>query len=125
MKRLWIAIGILLIVVAACIGTLLWQVSEIDRLSTALSTTENAVRQQQKDAQKTVEQFSKECTAFVERCAAFCHHADCLPLEESAAKMPLLLRQKSYDQFFVEAARCRFYLQELRRGEIPFLNNIF
>ena len=125
MKRLWIALGLLVFVIGMSVWGLLWQVSALDHLEQALERAETAVWEQRENAEQLTAAFRRECFQITARMAALSRHVDSSPLRESAAQLPLLLQQDNTDHFFAEAARCRFYIQELRRSEKPLLGNIF
>lgn len=125
MKRLWVALGLLIFVAALCIGALFWQLSAVDRLEQSLEKAETAARQEREDAKKTAEDFLEECMDVAGKLACLSRHVDSIPLRESASQLPILLEQQDYDHFYAETARCRFYLQELRRAEKPLFGNIF
>ncbi len=125
MKRLWIAIGILLFVIALCVGALFWQLAAIDRLEQSLDRAENAARQQRTDAMEKAESFEQECLETTEKLASLSRHVDSFPLRESACQLPVLLEQQDLEHFYAEVTRCRFYLDELRRSEKPLFENIF
>lgn len=125
MKRVWIAVGILFFVAALCITALLWQLRAIDRLEQSLHTAETAVRQGSADAAKKTEAFHAECIHTLDQLASLSRHIDSFPLRESASQLPVLLELEDLEHFYAEVARCRFYLNELRRSEKPLFSNIF
>lgn len=125
MKRIWIALGILLTVIAACVGMLWWQLHALDDLQTGLAQLESAVKEHATDTIQRAEQFCEQCRQVTETMAALSRHVDSSPLRESAALLPVLLKRGEYSAFFAEAARCRFYLKELQHNEKPLFRNIF
>ncbi len=125
MKRLWIAVGILLFVIASCVSALFWQLSAVEQLENSLTAVETAARREDASAIKKAEAFRDECIHITEQLACLSRHIDSFPLRESATQLPILLQQQDPAHFFAEIARCRFYLSELRRSEKPLFGNIF
>ncbi len=125
MKRLWIALGLLVVVIGMSVGGLLWQFSALDHLEQTLKRAEQAVQNEEENAQQLTAAFRRECFQTTERMAALSRHVDSSPLRESAAQLITLLQLENYEHYFAEAARCRFYIEELRRNEKPLLGNIF
>ncbi len=125
MKRLWVAAAILLVVAAGCIGGLLWQISLLDDLQEQLDAAEQAVRENGVAALDQVGAFEQACFEVTEKLTAVSRHEDNFALKESAGQLYPLLEQEEIPHFFAEAARCRFYIEELRRAEKPLIGNIF
>ena len=125
MKRLWIAIGLLLAVAGICIGSLFWQIRALTRLENTLSRAVQLVEQGKSGARDAVEAFSKECLSVAETMTFLSRHVDGYPLKESASLLPILLEADDRNHFYTEAARCAFYIRELRRAEKPLFGNIF
>ena len=125
MKRLWIAAGLLLAVGVLCGGTLLLQLRTVNRLSESLDAAVAAVAAGQPEAAERVAAFAADAQSAGETVAFMARHADGCPLRESAALLPTLLRTGQKAEFFAEAARCRFFLTELRDAEKPLFGNIF
>lgn len=125
MKRLWIAVGILLAITALGIGALFWQISAVMRLSHQLDALETAVTNRESDMADRAYRFLDTCISTMELLECITHHADNLPLEETVAKMPALLENGEYARFYEAAAQCRVYLHELEKSEKPIPGNIF
>ncbi len=125
MKRVWVAVAILLAVAAGCVGGLLWQTSVLENLQVQLDAVEQAVQENGVAALDQVEAFERTCFAVTEKLTAISVHEENLALKESAGQLYPLLEQGEIPHFFAEAARCRFYMEELRRAEKPLIGNIF
>lgn len=125
MKRLWVAAVILLAVAVGCISGLLWQTGLLDNLQTQLDAVEQAVRENGVAALDQVQAFEQACFKVTEKLAAISAHEENLTLKESAGQLYPLLEQEEIPHFFAEAARCRFYIEQLRRAEKPLFGNIF
>ena len=125
MKRVWIAVAILLTVAVGCVGGLLWQTSVLENLQAQLDAVEQAVRENGVAALDQVEAFERTCYSIIEKLTAISVHEENLALKESAGQLYPLLEQEEIPHFFAEAARCRFYIEELRRAEKPLIGNIF
>lgn len=125
MKRLWIAAALLLAVAALSVGSLQWRLSSIDRLETLLDTAETAVTDGTPDAAHAAAAFRDACLHTGEAFSFLAHHEQNDPLLESASLLPMLLTCGDTDGYFTEIARCRFFLEELHRAELPLPGNIF
>ncbi len=125
MKRLWIAIGLLLAVAGICVGSLWWQIRALAALETELARAVNMVEAEEPGAEKAVEAFKKHCLSAAETMTFLSRHVDGYPLKESATLLPSLLKADDRNHFFTEAARCSFYISELKRAEKPLFGNIF
>lgn len=125
MKRIWIALGLLALVTAAGVGALYFQISAVQRLANGLDGLEGAVRRRETDVVQRAETFVEDCVQTLDRLECLTPHADHLPLQETVSILPSLLENGNYEQFYTTLARCRLYLHELERAEMPILGNIF
>ena len=125
MKRLWISAGILVSVLSLCAFSLLWQLSAIRNLQNMLTAAERAAATGDPTAAVKAEAFARGCEQAGGQFAFLARHEDACPLRESAALLPTLLEQQDKADYFTEVARCRYFLEELRREELPLLGNIF
>lgn len=125
MKRMWISVGLLAGICGICVFSLWWQLATVHKLQNMLTAVEAAVETDDATAAVKATAFARECRRAGEQFAFLARHEDACPLQESAALLPTLLQIDNREDFFTEAARCRFYLEELRREELPLLGNIF
>ncbi len=125
MKRLPIALVLLAIVTAIALGSLWWQTSRLDRLSAQLDALQTAAQEGAEDVYEQAVTFEKSCMQVSKGLAFLSRHTDGYPIKESACQLPFLLQQEDLAHFYAEAARCQFYIEELRRAEIPSFGNIF
>ncbi len=125
MKRLWIAVGLLLTVTGVCLGSLFWQMRALTHLETELTRAVDAVENEAEDAKEQVLKFKEHCLSVADTMTFLSRHVDGYPLKESATLLPSLLQADDRNHFYAEAARCQFYIRELRRAEIPLFGNIF
>lgn len=125
MKRLWISAGILAGILALCAFSLWWQLSTIQKLQNMLEAAQAAVETDDPTAASKTSAFARECQRAGEQFAFLARHEDACPLQESATLLPTLLERGNKADYFTEASRCRFLLEELRREELPLLGNIF
>ncbi len=126
MKRLWIAFLLLIIVLSLGIGSLLLHRSILTDLTKQLTMAEQAVRSGDKeDALQKTRQFQQNCEKADPILDVLSRHEQTLPLQQSAYLLTTLLDDPSDEPYYAEAARCRFYLQELLAEEQPAFSNIF
>ncbi len=125
MKRIWIAVALLIAVLTICIGSLWWQMKALDRLERGLSNAVLLVEKEDDTAVQAVKAFTKDCLSVTETMTFLSRHVDGYPLKESATLLPVLLSAEDRNHFFSEAARTAFYIRELRRAEKPLFGNIF
>lgn len=125
MKRIWIALSLLLAVAAICVGSLWWQMKALTRLENSLAHAVMLVEKQAENAAAAVDAFTEDCLSVTETMTFLSRHVDGYPLKESATLLPILLSAEDRNHFFSEAARCTFYIRELRRAEEPLFGNIF
>ena len=125
MKRLPIAIILLVVVAALALGSLWWQTRSLDRLSAQLDALQTAAETGDENVYEQAVAFEKACMQISDGLAFLSRHTDGYPIKESACQLPFLLQQEDLAHFYAEAARCQFYIEELRRAEIPSFGNIF
>lgn len=126
MKRLWIAIGILLLAAVLCVSSLWAQRSAISQLEEELADAEALVRAGDLNAamEKTL-LFQEDCVRADRRFDLFSRHEENCPLQQSAFLLSGLLQEEALTDYFTEVNRCRFFLEELRQAEEPLFGNIF
>ena len=126
MKRLWLALSLIGVIATICVLSGVWQFHTLSKLENALEQAEQLVKdgelEKAIDAAYTFEQL---CIQSGEEFGFFEQHGDCFTLKETASILPILLEQREFSLFYVEAARCRFCMEELRRERTPALSNIF
>ena len=125
MKRVYVAIALLLAVAVGCIVSI-WL--ENKHLTDMIKATEQMERYCLEDNVEQAERlaldlrdgFSKKTQTF----ALFLHHSVLQDIEESLAVLPYYLRCGEIDHFLTETARCRLLLQTQLKTELPTWENI-
>ena len=125
MKRLWIALGLLLLVITVCVTAFFWQSHALRTLEQELDTLKRAVSEEREDTVKLADAFRDNCIHITEKIATLSRYVDSSPIRESATLLAMCVRRGEYTLFYEQAERCRFYLQEIARNEKPILSNIF
>ncbi len=126
MKRLWIAFLILAAVTALCIGSLFSLRSTIATLREQLTAAETAVKAGDlEDAMVKTRAFRAGCEKADDTFDVLSRHEQTLPLQQSSYRLLTLLEQQAVEEYLLEAAQCRFYLEELLAEEEPLFGNVF
>lgn len=125
MKRLLVALVLLLTVVVLCVVSLNLQSNSIDSLIDLIEKMQQAydkgdLGEAQEVAYKFVDEFDTQTRYF----PFFMHHSDVNKVEESVVVLPILLETGNYDEFAVELAKCRSELELLDELETPIPENI-
>ena len=108
MKRLYIAIALLVSVATSCVLTHLYQHRQMDRMLTTLDRIEAAYRSGDADGAVTVaEDFAAEYQRICDRISCYVAHNELRESRETAALLPTLLRERSKEEIYMEIARLR------------------
>lgn len=125
MKRLIVALVLLLSVAGLCIASLSVQQRSMDYLLAMLDDMEESYEQTDLDACLSLsEQF---VDAFAERTRFFpffMRHSDISKIEESVIVLPVMLETGNDDHWIAEVTKCRSQLEKLSDIETPNLENI-
>ena len=126
MRRLWIALLLLVIVVVVGVGSLVAHRTVLGDLQQKLTAAEQAVQSGNKEeAREKTRRFQQSCEKADPILDVLSRHEQTLPLQQSAYLLLSLLEQPDPELYYAEVARCRFYLQELLAEEQPAFSNIF
>lgn len=126
MKRVILAVVLLLIIGGGCAVTLWMQtvtttelIAETERLET-LFKQEDTV-----GAIAASEAFVVACQKACRRFSIFLPHAMLTEVEQSAVNLPAILRYGEPTDYVKEVHRCRLALQKVKELDRPTLQNIF
>ncbi len=124
MKRIWIAVGLMLAAIGLCLCTRLYQKKQttvlLGQLDRAIAAFEQGdMKQTDTLAREFSDQFPKRTALF----PCFLIHRDVTECEVSAKILPLMLGKDNED-FIVEATKCRVLLEHLRESEALLITNI-
>lgn len=126
MKRLWIAIGILAVVLSLCIAALVYQRRQvfilIAHLENVIAAYENGMAE---EAYLLAVDLMHEYDERTRLFPYFLNHNDLTGCRESVVLLPSILRDGDAQEFRMESARCRAQLEFLLSIETPTAQNIF
>ncbi|HIW73894.1 MAG TPA: DUF4363 family protein [Firmicutes bacterium] len=125
MKRLIVALALLLTVAALCAVSLLSLQRNMDDLLSQMEEMEEAYYRGDMNVCLTlsedfVEEFSEKTQFF----PFFMRHSDLTKIEESVVVLPVMLRSGEDAHWISELAKCRNQLEKLSDMEMPTLQNI-
>ena len=124
MKRLYIAVALLVTVVTACVLTHRYQHRQMDRMVNALDRIEAAYRGGDIDtAVAMAEDFAAEYRQVSNRVSCYVAHSELRESRETAALLPALMRERE-EELYMEIARLRSQLAYIRQVDDPILQNI-
>ncbi len=126
MKRFWIALGIIVIILAVSCWGLYRLDSIIDELNSTLQQLETAVGQQ--DFESTMDlsqQFLEQWKDHQNTLERYIHHEALDEVTGLAAQLPALAAYKQYPLLSAQTARLKELLHHVREAEFPTLTNIF
>ncbi|MBQ5840528.1 MAG: DUF4363 family protein [Clostridia bacterium] len=125
MKRVYLAIGLLITAVALCVASLLYQQTRIDRLLGQVDTLENAYEKGQTEV--CIRQAEQLAEAY-ERCArlfsCFMSHNELNDSLDSVVTLAACLKEDNPEEFLLELAKFRQQLIYMRQIEVPHISNI-
>lgn len=125
MKRLLVALGMLIAVAALCFFSIHIQASNSGYLLACLDEMEESFERQDYAACRSqADTFVKEFESRTRSFTYFLRHADISRIEEVAVPLPVLLKQGDLEHFAAELVRCRSLLETLYEGELPLPQNI-
>lgn len=125
MKRVFVAVLLLLLVFAGCITVLILEQHGFASLLAQTDRMESYYRQgNTAAARKEAERFAKDVADTSRRFSWFLPHDRLLRIEEIAVVLPTVLSDGDSQDFLTELYRCRLLLNTLQRLEYPYLENI-
>ncbi len=125
MKRLWIALTLLLLVVGLCVGSRTYLYRRMGDLLDALDTIEaHWVREDKDTAARLAEAFVRDYHRIGAVLDCYVAHNDLAQSLETATLLPTLLRQGGEEEPRMELARLREQLTYLRTIDDPIWENI-
>ena len=124
MKRLYIALFLLIAVMAVCVCSHRYQHRQIDRMLSRLEQIETAARSGDSHAVQMAEAFAADYGKISDRISCYVPHGELRESRETAALLPSLLRQNSRDELWMELARLRSQLMYIQQLDDPNLQNI-
>ncbi|MDD3833324.1 MAG: DUF4363 family protein [Oscillospiraceae bacterium] len=125
MKRIIVAIAILVSVAAICLITLKVQTNNIKELLKITDQMEEAYEKNDlenclKLSYEFVEKFDEKTKLF----PLFMRHSDISKIEETAVSLPILLETNNIQHFAPELKRCNNMLKNMADLEMPTPGNI-
>ena len=126
MKRVYIAIILLLVIGVGCITAIVvekQQLTEMINMTVHMEelVRNNEINEAREMANELTEQFPKRTKPFL----LFLHHNVLTDIEECVVLLPLYLESDEKDHFLAEVSRCRLLLQKQLEMEVPSWENIF
>lgn len=123
MKRLYIAVALLVAVAALCLFSHRYQHRQIDRMLDALDRIETLARDGDENAVSVAEEFAAAYRRVSDRISCYVPHGELRESRETAAILPALLEENQAD-VYVEIDRLRSQLRYLQQVDDPLLRNI-
>lgn len=125
MKRLWIALSLLLLVMGLCVGSRTFLYHRMGELLDDLDTIETHWAEGDKDtAVRLAEDFVEEYHRVRGVLDCYVAHNDLEESEETVALLPTLFIQGGEEELQMELARLREQLSYLRTIDDPLWRNI-
>ena len=125
MKRVFVAVVLLLLVAGSCITVLSITQS---RFSSLLSQTEQLEQYYlQGETEKAVQSathFSEEVKQVMHFFSLFMAHKSLVEVETIVVSLPVILTDGDTADFLTELSKCRVMLTTLKQQEYPYLENI-
>ena len=125
MKRLWLAIALLGIVIGLCVTSLLYERHQTMRLLDSLDRLEEqCLDAEPQAARKAGQAFADEFSRRTKLFACFINHSTLTDCQNNVALLPAVLENAAPGERAVEIARCRVLLTALSEVERPNGQNI-
>ncbi len=125
MRRVIVAIVLLLVVAGGCITAL--SITHF-RFSSLLSQTEQLEQyyqqQQTENAIQSAARFSQQINRDVRFFSLFMSHKSLVEVQTIAASLPVILTDGDTADFLTELSKCRVMLTTLQQQEYPFWENV-
>lgn len=125
MKRIYLAVALLLGVAMLCVGAHRYQHVQIDRMLDDLSRIEAAARRGDTDAAvRDARRFAAEYQRVSDWISCYVAHDELRESRETAALIPVLLEDGNGEELFLEIARLRAQLNHIRAIDDPLPQNV-
>ena len=125
MKRIWIALALLAVTLAMCFLTQMFQHRQMSRMLEALDRLEDVYNAGDRaDATKIAEEFNRRYQRITGIMDSYVAHNDLAPSRETAALLPVLIRQGGEEELQMELARLREQISHLQNIDDPLPENI-
>ena len=125
MKRLYIALCLLVAVATVCVVSHHYQHRQLDRMLTQLEQIERAASQGNlPHAAELANTFAADYQRVCDRISCYVAHSELRESRETAALLPALLHRNSEEEFHMEVQRLRAQLRYLQQVDDPLLQNI-
>ncbi len=125
MKRIYIAVALLAVVAALCVGVHRYQHAQIDRMLDALAQVEEAYRLGDNDrAQQMAQDFAAAYRQVSDWVSCYVAHGELRESRETAALLPTLVANGEAEMLYAEMARLRAQLEYIRQVDDAILRNI-
>lgn len=122
MKRLWLCIAILSVLLLSSFGWAIYLHSSCEKLSRLIDKAQELAEQRSDDTEKAIDELCDYWESFA-GAAAFFESSDSLGgISDAAAKLSYLYK-KDNDEFFSECEVVRCGADRIYRGNVPFLPN--
>ncbi len=126
MKRVTVAVLLLLLIVGGCILSIHAQHAVIEEFLQYTHEMEDRFTDNKTDdALALAEKFAGEYTRQTRYFSLFLPHVMLTEVEKSVVSLPAILSSGEHKDFVAEVRRCRLLLQKLHDLEIPTLQNVF
>lgn len=125
MKRLWIAVALLVLAVGLCLAASLYQHHHLDRMLDTLTLLEDTYTAgNTAEARRIAAQLAADFKAVGRVLYCFIAHDDLAESQETVTLLPALIRQGGQEEWEMEIARLREQLLYLRNIDDPLWQNI-
>ncbi len=126
MKRVIVAVLLLLLIIGGCVLSIQVQHAVIEELLQYTENLETLFTESKIDrALALAREFAVEYTQQTRYFSLFLPHMMLTEVEKSVVSLPAILSHGEHKDFIAEVRRCRLLLQKLHDLEIPTLQNIF
>ena len=125
MKRIWIALALLAVTLAMCFLTQMFQHRQMSRMLEALDRLEDVYNAGDRaGATKIAEEFNRRYQRITGIMDCYVAHNDLAASRETAALLPVLIRQGGEEELQMELARLREQMGHLQNIDVPLPENI-
>ncbi len=125
MKRIYIALALLVVIAASCIATLSLEKRQLQSMINMTHTMEDACRRQDyTSALETATTLKRDFGERTKMFAMFLRHNELKEIEETVLLLPLYLELNEINHFLIDVSRCRLLLQKQLEIDLPILQNI-
>lgn len=125
MRRVIVAIVLLIVVAGGCITVLSVTQSRFSSLLSQAEQLEQYYHQQQtQKAVLSATRFSEQINHDIRFFSLFMPHKSLIEVQTIAASLPVILKDGDAADFLTELSKCRLMLTTLQQQEYPYLENI-